>query len=140
MNVLAYGTLMFPEVMEALTGKQFPSEAYELKGFVRRRLIGQLYPGLIEKVGETVCCSLYFDIDPASLQILDQAEDQCYERRMMEVVSVSRGALSARVYVIPLTRARLLSEERWDHEAFRERHLTEYVMLCKQHRQSLGSQ
>lgn len=134
MNVLAYGSLLFPEVLEALTGSRFESEDLILRHFQRRTLRGEIYPGLIEHPGGAVDCRLWFDVDAESMEILDRFEDRCYERRIIPIETRSRGAAEALFYVIPRSLAGVLSDEPWEPGFFKQNHLRPYVEMCRKFR------
>ena len=46
MNLFAYGTLMVPEVLRAVTGREFTWREAVLRGYVRLTVRGQSYPGV----------------------------------------------------------------------------------------------
>ena len=131
MHVFTYGTLMFPEVMVALTGREFTWEDIEVPGFDRRTLAGRIYPGLFKAPGRHVEGRLYFNVDASSIGVLEAFEDAFYERRMIEVCSPAKGRMMALAYVIPRACLHLLSAEAWDPVAFRLRHLYAWVEMCQ---------
>lgn len=45
-NIFTYGSLMFDSVMDALVTEKYSSKKGVLKGYRRRKLIGQRYPGI----------------------------------------------------------------------------------------------
>ncbi len=47
MNIFAYGTLMIPSVMYAVTGRHFRSQKAILKDYARFTVKGESYPGII---------------------------------------------------------------------------------------------
>jgi gamma-glutamylcyclotransferase (GGCT)/AIG2-like uncharacterized protein YtfP len=47
MHLFTYGTLMFPEVWQAVVGKHFETSPAQLPGYEIFRVAGALYPGII---------------------------------------------------------------------------------------------
>jgi gamma-glutamylcyclotransferase (GGCT)/AIG2-like uncharacterized protein YtfP len=130
-RVFAYGTLAFPDVMEAVTGVAFASEPATLDGFARRRVFGAVYPGVRAEAGATLDGVLYRGVDERSLARLDRFEGALYERRLL-AVRVARGdRWDAWVYVVPDALAHRLANEAWDPERFRREHLAPYLARCR---------
>ena len=46
-RIFAYGTLGFPEIVHALTGRRFASRTAVLDGFARYRVRGRIYPDIV---------------------------------------------------------------------------------------------
>jgi gamma-glutamylcyclotransferase (GGCT)/AIG2-like uncharacterized protein YtfP len=134
MNVFTYGSLMYAEVIEALTACHFSFEDVALPGFERRALTGKKYPGLREETKSSVDGRLWFDVDEGSLRMLDLFEDPLYERRSVEIMSKSRGLIEARAYVVPPKLERTFAPEPWDKDAFEANHLEQYVSMCRRFR------
>ena len=62
-NLFAYGTLMYPEVMNfILSNKQFKSCKAVLKNYLRRQVKGEQYPGIKPCQGASVEGVLYYDL------------------------------------------------------------------------------
>ena len=51
LTVFAYGTLIFPEVVEIVVGRRPPKWDALLPGYRRARLDGRVYPGIVEEPG-----------------------------------------------------------------------------------------
>jgi gamma-glutamylcyclotransferase (GGCT)/AIG2-like uncharacterized protein YtfP len=129
-SIFAYGTLLVPEVMEAVTGRSFPAREAEVAGFARRRLRGRIYPAAIERAGSHLAGRLYEAVDPATLARLDRFEGPLYERREVFVTAAGGGGTRAELYVLaPAHRGELL-EEPWDLGTFSSRHLGAYLRGC----------
>lgn len=140
MNLFTYGSLMFPEVMHALTERVFQYEDASLSGFDRYLLNGRKYPGIIENTDSRVEGRVFFDIDSTSLEILDQFENSIYERRIVEIHTISRAQVKARAYIVPVTAREALSELRWSADEFSRAHLANYVEMCRRFRAELCQQ
>lgn len=134
MNIFTYGSLMFPEVMKALTGQEFSFEDVTIVNFERRGIIGKEYPGLCEKIGSSVNGRVWFSVDEMSIQILDSFEDSIYERRVVNIKSSNSGLVEANIYVVPLANEYMLTLEPWDEYYFKNELLAEYLDMCHQFR------
>ncbi|MEF2175157.1 MAG: gamma-glutamylcyclotransferase family protein [Candidatus Absconditabacteria bacterium] len=81
-NLFVYGTLMYPEIVFALTGKYFRSQEAILSNYKRYAIrygnITSPYPGIIPFNNSLVHGNILFDVDEYSLQILDFFEDSEY--------------------------------------------------------------
>jgi len=120
MNVFTYGSLMYPAVMEALTE--------------RLSIAGKKYPGIRHHVGSSVNGRVWFDLDDSSMRMLDCFEDPLYEKQTLEVLSNSRGSINASAYVVPKHLEHTLTDQPWDASIFENRHLAQYVEMCKRFR------
>lgn len=135
MNVFAYGTLLFAEVMEAVAGARYPSEDAVLGGYRRFRVRERAYPGVVAAAGAETVGRLYRGLTLTALERLDHFEGDLYERRRLPVHRADGSATEAFVYVIPEARRDALTEEPWDVAAFARQHLDRYLAAGRrQHR------
>ena len=75
MNVFTYGSLMFPEVINALLHRNdYQSCAASLTGYTRLKVKDAVYPGLVKSLGSTVEGVLYLNVEEEDLQILNSFE------------------------------------------------------------------
>jgi gamma-glutamylcyclotransferase (GGCT)/AIG2-like uncharacterized protein YtfP len=128
-HLFVYGTLSFPEVMQAVTGRRFESLAAVLRGYRRRMLAGRVYPGIRPAPADSTAGFVYLSLDPATLACLDDFEGAEYERRQV-AVGIDRGTLIAETYVVPEGASGLLTEVLWDADRFVASHLRLYVERC----------
>jgi gamma-glutamylcyclotransferase (GGCT)/AIG2-like uncharacterized protein YtfP len=104
-DLFVYGTLMDPQRVEALTGKQFARVEAMLVGF--ERIESDLgYPFVLPCPGAIVPGILLIDIDPISLYHLDayEAEGDLYRRQTVAVL-VADKSVPAMTYVGQAIRA-----------------------------------
>jgi gamma-glutamylcyclotransferase (GGCT)/AIG2-like uncharacterized protein YtfP len=130
-SLFVYGTLVLPEVMEAVAGRAFASRPAELPGFapVRRRNPG--FPGHAPRPGATTSGRLCEGVGWAALELLDDFEGDLYERLRLPVRPSGGAAEEAHVYVIRPEHRDLLTPEPWDPQYFAERHLSAYLAGCR---------
>ena len=129
--VFTYGTLEIPEVMEAVTGQTFPSVDATAHGFVRYLLNEKIYPGMKVEAHASTFGRVYLNVDEQSLRILDEFEDEIYERKLIEVIIRTGGSCRAFAYLIPHLAYQTLSSEPWNKEEFLSKYFDTYVESCR---------
>lgn len=130
-HLFTYGTLVFPAIMEALTGRHFQSQSVICPSYRRARLVDRVYPGMIAgDSADTTPGILYFHLDPKSVQILDQYEDDFYERRSVRVQSGSGQTYEAHAYVIPESQKHLMTDQPWSPDEFAAVSYHQYLANC----------
>jgi inositol oxygenase len=120
--VFVYGTLLFPEVMRAVTGRAFPAEPARVEGFARVCVRGAVFPALVERPGAATAGRLCRGVDAASLARLDAFEGALYARRALRVRTDSGETVSAWAWVAAADAHGALGDEPWDPEAFARLH------------------
>jgi gamma-glutamylcyclotransferase (GGCT)/AIG2-like uncharacterized protein YtfP len=125
-HVFVYGTLLFPEFVEALTGSRFTISNGRLNGFRRCAIKGVEYPAVIPCSDALVDGKILLDVDERSFQLLQFFEGEEYEETSIQIESAD-GLTNATVFV---WRGKLeLLPNDWDEQHFAENSLTEYVQL-----------
>ncbi len=128
--VFTYGSLLFAEIMQAVTGTHFPSQSAVLKDYARYRVRNASYPGIVPAPGTSVAGRLYLGVDSAAVEHLDFFEGDLYERISVDV-HTDEGILSAQTYVIAPDKAHHLSETAWDPDAFRTHDYDTFLKQCE---------
>ena len=134
-SLFAYGTLQFPEIMEAVTGRRFPGTEARVSGYRRRRLEARPYPGIVPRPGEETTGRLYREIDAGSLARLDVFEGRIYDRRRILATSADGSEVVAWAYVVADAFAYLVTPEVWDARAFLAQHRDAFLEACKRFRE-----
>ena len=128
MEFFAYGSLIFGEVMTAVTGRRFASSEATLDGFANYRVADASYLGLIVLKGGSVLGRLYREVDRRSVRMLDRFEGDNYERVSVEVTTQEGERVSAaQTYVFKDRFRHLLTDDPWDVEDFRVNHLSRFL-------------
>ncbi len=125
--VFVYGTLLFPEVLNAVTGRIFPAQPAILKGYRRYKVKGQVFPGICVQPAAAVDGLVYWGVDDCSMQRLDDFESDFYQRQRLPVLLANGKAIDADVYVVMPAYEHLLSRQQWSPEVFERRYLRAYV-------------
>lgn len=118
---------MMPEVMQAVTGKSFTSSAGILPNYVRRRLKGRVYPGVVRCAHRFANGRVYHGVDRHALALLDTFEGDEFRRIRVNVAIVGGKHTIAYAYVIRPCYARLLMKTDWGMEWFVEKDLKLYL-------------
>ncbi len=145
MHLFTYGTLMFPEIWQAVVGKDFKTTPAHLPSHEIYRVRNAVYPGIIAApnhspsengpLGEhsgsrpstldsrlsSVPGLLYLNLDEAALHRLDQFEDDFYQRQTITVTCGDGRELEAQAYVVPPKSRHLLTDEIWTAADFATR-------------------
>lgn len=137
--LFAYGTLSLPQVMEALTGRDYVAAPARLPGYVRFRVRNAIFPGIVPHAPSHVDGVLYETLDAATLALVDRFEDALYERCEVTVLAGNGRARRAAAYVVADRFRHRLTAERWDPRAFERRHLQRYVAMCRRFRAAHGA-
>lgn len=117
MNLFVYGTLMVPQVMHAVCGFTAAAEPAVLQGHRRRRVRGEVYPGIVASQGEQVEGMLYRGLTDRHLSRLDEFEGEMYRRSSVEVEAGNTG-VPAFAYLMAPAFVDALSNDFWSLDAF----------------------
>lgn len=118
MNIFTYGSLMFPEVWEKVTGLNAPGMAATLDGHVACRIRGQSYPVLRKEQGGLVSGVLYKTVPPEAVARLDVFEGSFYERVPVTVGTKEGRPQPAWVYRAARPDHPDILPERWEAGRF----------------------
>jgi gamma-glutamylcyclotransferase (GGCT)/AIG2-like uncharacterized protein YtfP len=119
MHVFAYGTLMFPEVWQAVVGRPGATIPGRAAGFQTFRVRDAVYPGMVTASAiDEVPGIVYLDVDSESMARLDRFEDDFYRRQSIIVACGNGESLIAEAYVVPAERCAALTQEPWSAEEF----------------------
>jgi gamma-glutamylcyclotransferase (GGCT)/AIG2-like uncharacterized protein YtfP len=123
--LFAYGTLMFPAVVQSVIGRVPTSRPATIQGYRRLEVTGESFPGLIEGDGASIQGLLYYDLGKDEWERLTAFEDDFYDLEEVTVFS-AQEAVHALAYIVPPARKSALSEKAWDPEDFRKNHLVHF--------------
>jgi len=125
--LFVYGTLMVPSVMCAVSGFRGPGRAAVLHDHVRRRVVGEVYPGIVSRAGESVSGLVYVGLSGPQMHRLDLFEGEAYRRVELPVTMDDGQTWRAHTYVMAAGHERHLSREAWSLDEFLRRHLDRFV-------------
>jgi gamma-glutamylcyclotransferase (GGCT)/AIG2-like uncharacterized protein YtfP len=121
MHVFTYGTLMFPEVWQAVVGRPFATIAGHVSGYALYRVRNAVFPGMILTTSDApVAGIVYLDVDHDAVARLDQFEDDFYRRQSVAVTCDDGRLREADAYLVPEEHRAELTDQPWTCQAFAE--------------------
>jgi gamma-glutamylcyclotransferase (GGCT)/AIG2-like uncharacterized protein YtfP len=126
-SVFAYGTLLFPEVMTLVIGRNPPSRAATVSGYARFVIRGESFPGMLAEPASRTRGLLFDGLRSDELARLDAYEGALYVRRSLSVTLVEGATTNALVYLIRNQFRSEVSERPWDPEHFAAESLQSFV-------------
>lgn len=120
----AYGTLQFPEILEALLGRVPEVEPVAIVDHEARRLPGVAYPGLVAVHTGACPAQLIADLSVEEWDALDEYEDDFYELLPVMVQRQGGERAEALAYVVPSS---IASAALWTPDWFLETQLETFL-------------
>jgi gamma-glutamylcyclotransferase (GGCT)/AIG2-like uncharacterized protein YtfP len=127
MKIFTYGTLMIPEVMYAVTTREFRFKNAILRGYARFTVKGESYPGIIPATDAVTQGIIYLDVDELSLERLDTFEGDLYQRIPVPAEMDGGEIFNAEAYVIKPKFRSCLSSKKWNMKEFAQKHLAAFL-------------
>lgn len=131
--LFCYGTLLVPEVMQAVTGQRFPGQPARLPGYVCEALQGEAFPGIRPRQDAVTEGRVFTGLGERDLRRLDAYEGKLYLRQSLELMLDNNEIRTAWVYVLAPAQYPRLSGQAWDLAHFRRRHLANYLARLNGH-------
>ena len=127
MKIFAYGTLMIPEVMYAVTTRKFRFDNAILRDYARFTVKGESYPGIIPVTDAVTEGIIYFDVDELSLTRLNAFEGDLYQ--LTPILAEIKGGdiFNAQAYVVKPKFRNHLSSLEWNVTEFAQKHLEAFL-------------
>ena len=122
---------MIPDVMYAVTTREFRFVEANLRGYARFTVKGESYPGIIPATDAVTEGIIYFDVDELSLERLDEFEGDLYQRTPILVKTAEKEILNAETYVIKPEYRDYLSTNGWDVNKFTKTYLETFLESCQ---------
>lgn len=126
-NLFAYGTLMCPDILQAVTGKIFKSEKAVLNNFARHLVKQEIYPGLIKNKNEKVEGIVYFNIPDDVWEKLDFFEGEMYFKQNVDIKIFDGTIINAVTYVTKSKFANQLENYDWEYNSFIQNHKNSFL-------------
>ncbi len=124
-RAFVYGTLLVPEIAQAVVGRRFRGRPATLGGYARYRVRGAVYPGVVRDASCSVEGLLYEPVTEADWHRLDAYEGDQYERCVVRV-HAGDAEVEAGCYVILPECRSILSDESWDIDDFVRTHASRF--------------
>lgn len=133
-SIFTFGSLTLPEVMEAVTGRVFPTQSGWVPGYRAMMLKGECFPGLADVDEGRTAGIVYHNVDPDSLELLDRFEGSYYRRVRCFIMVSPKKAIQGWVYLMQRQYEDLLTETPWDLDEFRKFHYDQFLKVCRDFR------
>ena len=118
---------MIPDVMYAITTREFRFIDAILRSYSRFTVKGASYPGIIPAAEASTEGIIYFNVDEMSLAQLDRFEGELYRRTSIQVEAEGGKILDAEAYVIKSNYQSYLSSKAWDVNKFTKTYLETFL-------------
>ncbi|MFE9576211.1 gamma-glutamylcyclotransferase family protein [Nocardia sp. NPDC006044] len=122
-SLFVYGTLQFPEVLDALIGRVPQRRAATVTGWRVAALPGLLYPGLVPEPDALARGLVLRGLNAAEWAVLDAFEDDQYDLRAISLPS-SADRVSTYVWTAAV------AQDDWHPDQFTETYLPDFVAHC----------
>lgn len=127
--LFVYGSLMFPEVMRALIGRDPERTPAAVRGWSVVAIPGRVYPGLVSDGDAEVTGHLLTDLTEREWRVLDAFESDFYD--LLSITTQTRAC--AWVYALRDTGPEF--SHPWNSAEFEQDSLERYLISCGQWRQ-----
>jgi hypothetical protein len=127
MNIFVYGPLMFPEVMQAVVGRNFSFREGEVRGYVRVGVRDESQAAMIPFPDTLTQGIVYVEVDQAALKRMDTFFGKLFERVEVNIETDSGDWIEAETHVFKVSKRKLLTAKPWDENEFREKHLAKFM-------------
>ena len=97
-NVFTYGSLMYPQIFEAVAGQAFEHTCATLLNWRRYQLQGETYPAATPYRGAQLEGVVWFNVSEDSLKRLDIFETASYAREQVEIQTQDQTLHTAYIY------------------------------------------
>lgn len=126
--LFAYGTLQFPGIIAAVTGRDPSANPAVLDGYARFGIRNEPFPGIVPSAAHRVEGVLYTDVTPAERRRVDIFEGEPYRRETVTVRLPEDGTrIEAITYVIRPRWRTILTASGWDPDEFARQWHDTYV-------------
>jgi gamma-glutamylcyclotransferase (GGCT)/AIG2-like uncharacterized protein YtfP len=122
--LFAYGTLLFPSVLERVLGRRPSASPAKVNGFAARTMRDATYPGMVTSATDSVLGALLDDLTTSELELLDAYEGWPYERVELDALTPSGERVRASAYVVD---ERHVSGDVWSQDEFVDQHLEQFL-------------
>jgi len=118
---------MIPDVMYAVTTREFRFINATLRGYARFTVKEASYPGIIPEKDAVTEGIIYCNVDELSLERLDEFEGDLYQRTPIRAETERGKILNAETYVIKPETRDYLSLQKWDVKEFVQNSLETFL-------------
>jgi gamma-glutamylcyclotransferase (GGCT)/AIG2-like uncharacterized protein YtfP len=117
-DLFAYGTLMFEDILQLVTGCSLHGVRAVLRDYQRFLVRGEVYPAIVPRRGEMVVGVTYSKLPDAAWKRLDVFEGEMYRCTSVSIEREDGGISQAQTYVVKPGFAGRLTTTPWNPEDF----------------------
>ncbi len=126
--LFAYGTLQFPDIIAAVTGRTLAGTPAVLDGYARFGIHNEPFPGIVPSEPHQVEGVLYTGVMPGERRRIDVFEGEPYQRETVLVrLPEDDASVEAVTYVIRPRWRTVMTTTGWDPDEFARRWHDTYV-------------
>jgi gamma-glutamylcyclotransferase (GGCT)/AIG2-like uncharacterized protein YtfP len=129
MNLFVYGSLMLPEVMQAVAGQKFPFQGGMVRGYAQFELRDEHQAAMIPFPDTSTEGVVYADVDESALKRLDAFAGAGFDRVEVNVEAENGEWIEAEAHVLRMRHKKRLMAEPWDEDEFRQKHLAGFLKV-----------
>ncbi len=118
---------MDPEIMHAVSGASCRCLAAVLPNHVRKKVRGEVFPGMIGETGARVEGLLYLDVPAPAIDRLDRFEGLQYVRQEVTVTGRNGKRIAGEAYVFAVDAINQLTDDEWDFKEFMKTGKAEFL-------------
>jgi gamma-glutamylcyclotransferase (GGCT)/AIG2-like uncharacterized protein YtfP len=126
-SLFTYGTLMLPEIIQLITGRQCSGEKATLADFRRGKIRDESYPGIVRAPGHRVEGILYVALHTEEINRLSAFEGDAYELTRVKVQLPDGREADCLTYILKEKYLFLLTGETWSPENFIRDHKESFL-------------
>lgn len=126
-RLFVYGTLLAPELRQALIGRPLQGQAATLADFACFKVKRAVYPAIRPSAGAITRGEVLESVTEDDWLKFDEFETRLYQRRSVSLTLDEGGQTCAYTYVIDPSAVYRLSDLTWDYALFRRDHLHRYI-------------
>lgn len=130
-DVFAYGTFLFPQIMDAITGRKHEGQKAKLYNFAAFKVKGDIYPGIWPLEGVQTEGIVYHNVTEEELEAMDRYEGEEYNRELLKVETEDGEMHKVWVYTFRAAYKHLLSEIPWNMEMYDQSEIDSYISRLK---------
>jgi gamma-glutamylcyclotransferase (GGCT)/AIG2-like uncharacterized protein YtfP len=117
-DLFVYGTLMAPALWRSIVAGNYCFEEGVLHDYLRKKVSGEVYPGLIPSTGASVKGILYYTITDRDTCRLDTFEGSDFERITVPIKTMSGKIVRCQTYYLKPALHYRLTTTKWSYEDF----------------------
>lgn len=126
-SIFVYGTLLNDEIVDLLLKSKPTKCDAVLNDYKRVTVLGEVFPAIFPEKNSQVKGAIMTGLSDHHIDILDEYESFCYERKQVTVSLVDNTQYPCETFICKPEYKDLLSSEAWSNKNFRQKHLQPFL-------------